>query len=298
MKFNIRSTQVPKEVTIGGRTETVMVTETQKIPIIPRNWDELATRLAFGLVGVLTLIAIVWSTVSIGQLLGGGVGFLAALLFDISWAICLILEWKARFDPKKRGFPRNLGWALLVVTMFFIGWHGLVLDNVPLAVVGAAVSLFAKVLWLAIMKFVDRDLDPEHEAWVNAVVSKAHAQLAVAEVLRKVAMADDQAVALKLAIEASRQGVWGAEQLASSSDEHNEQLASTANSSVLTGPNTGSNGSSSSPSMAERVRELLASGAPKDLVFQTIVTERPDVNKGSLEAAIRREIKKGGVNTP
>lgn len=299
MKFNTRKVRVPKEVTIGGRTETIMVEETEKIPLIPPDWESRTTQLVFGLVGVLTLISIVWSTVSIGQLLGGGVGFLAAILFDIAWAVCLILEWKARFDSTKRKFPRNLGWALLAVTMFFIGWHGMILDNIPLAVVGASVSLFAKILWLGIMQFVDKKLSPEHQAWVDEVTSKANAQLAVAQVLRQVAMSEDQAVALKLAIEASRSGMTiTTEQLASSSHEQAEQLANTTNGSVLTGPNTGSNGSNSSPSMAERVRELLASGAPKDLVFNTIVTERPDVNKGSLEAAIRREIKKGGVTTP
>lgn len=303
MKFKTRVTRDTKEITIDGRTETVPVEKVEKIPLIPRDWDTLTTYAAFALVGVLTMVAIVWSTISIGSLLGGGVGFMAAILFDISWAVCLILEWKARFDSTKRKFPRNLGWALLLVTMFFIGWHGAAQDNIPLAVVGSAVSLFAKVLWLAIMRFVDRELTPDHQAWVNAVISKSNAQLAVAEVLRQVAMADDRAVALKLAIEHNRTGIVGIEQVANSSrtndhlfanssDEQFEQLAEQPNTSVLTGPNTRSNSSNSSPSMAERVRELLEQGATKDLILNTIVTERPDVNRSSLEASIRRQIAK------
>lgn len=303
MKFKTRVTRDTKEITIDGRTETVPVEKVEKIPLIPRDWDTLTTYAAFALVGVLTMVAIVWSTISIGSLLGGGVGFMAAILFDISWAVCLILEWKARFDSTKRKFPRNLGWALLLVTMFFIGWHGAAQDNIPLAVVGSAVSLFAKVLWLAIMRFVDRELTPDHQAWVNAVISKSNAQLAVAEVLRQVAMADDRAVALKLAIEHNRTGIVGIEQVANSSrtndrlfanssDEQFEQLAEQPNTSVLTGPNTRSNSSNSSPSMAERVRELLEQGATKDLILNTIVIERPDVNRSSLEASIRRQIAK------
>lgn len=303
MKFKTRVTRDTKEITIDGRTETVPVEKVEKIPLIPRDWDTLTTYAAFALVGVLTMVAIVWSTISIGSLLGGGVGFMAAILFDISWAVCLILEWKARFDSTKRKFPRNLGWALLLVTMFFIGWHGVEQDNIPLAVVGSAVSLFAKVLWLAIMRFVDRELTPDHQAWVNAVISKSNAQLAVAEVLRQVAMADDRAVALKLAIEHNRTGIVGIEQVANSSRtndrlfanssaEQFEQLAEQPNTSVLTGPNTRSNSSNSSPSMAERVRELLEQGATKDLILNTIVIERPDVNRSSLEASIRRQIAK------
>lgn len=306
MKFRTKVVNTTKEITIDGRTETVPVSEEQKIPLVPRDWDTITTHAAFALVGVLTLVAIVWSTISIGQLLGGGVGFLAAVLFDISWAVCLILEWKARFDSSKRRFPRNLGWALLVVTMFFIGWHGVTLDSTPLAVVGAAVSLFAKVLWLAIMRFVDRELNPDHQAWVNAVISKSNAQLAVAEVLRQVALADDKAVALKLAIEANRAGIVGVEQLRSSSEQAPEPIGSGSeqapdggSSSVLTGPNAAPIGSAPAPTMAERARELLRSGLPKDLARQTILNEMPDANPDSVKAAVNRAAAKmnGGGKT-
>lgn len=194
------------EVNIGGHPEMVPQQYEEKVPVPPRDWDQISTKAGFGMVGVLTMISIVWSTVSIGSLLGGGIGFMAALLFDISWAVCLILEWKSRYDAKKRAFPRNLGWVLLAVTMVFIGWHGLQDGNLPLAVIGACVSLFAKVLWLGIMKHVDRDLSDDHRKWVEAQVSKAHAMMAVAEVQRQVARMQDDAAAHKLAIEWSRNG--------------------------------------------------------------------------------------------
>lgn len=205
-------------MTIGDRTEQVEQKYEERIPVPPRDWDNISTKAAVGLVGLLTAIAIVWSTISIGTMLGGGVGFFAALLFDVAWTVCLILEWKSRFDYAKRAFPRRLGWALLFVTMLFIGWHGLEQGDVPLAVVGASVSLFAKVLWLGVMKHIDRELDPEHQKWVNAVISKANAQLAVAQVLRQVAQAEDAAVAHKLAIEMSRNGTVNVDQITPLSD--------------------------------------------------------------------------------
>lgn len=315
MKFKTKTRTKLVDFTLDGRTHQVAETYEEKIPVLPRDWDALATKVGVGLVGMLTLISVVWSTVGIGGLLGGGVGFLAALLFDISWAVCLILEWKARFNSKKRAFPRNLGWILLGVTMFFIGWHGFEKGNIPLAVVGACVSLFAKVLWLGIMKHVDRELDPDHQQWVNKVISEANARLAVAQVLRQVALAEDQAVALKLAIEASRRGTVSAEQVPNtapelfantppnSSDEfanssNTETLPgpNTPNSSVLTGPNTGSNSSNTPPntevSVSERVRELFANGSNKNEVVAKILEERPDTNRESLNTMARRIGKK------
>src|SRR4029079_8428194 len=119
-----------------------------RMPVLPRNWDRIATRGVVGLVVTLTLAAIVWSTWSIGELLNGGPGYLAAAVFDLAWAVCLTLTYLARFDQEKEKFPNALGWWLLAATMGLIFWHGMTLHSVGMAVGGAAVSLFAKVLWL------------------------------------------------------------------------------------------------------------------------------------------------------
>lgn len=312
MKFRTKVVNTTKEITIDGRTETVPVSEEQKIPLVPRDWDTITTHAAFALVGVLTLVAIVWSTISIGQLLGGGVGFLAAVLFDISWAVCLILEWKARFDSSKRKFPRNLGWALLTVTMFFIGWHGVMLDSIPLAVVGAAVSLFAKVLWLAIMRFVDRELNPDHQAWVNAVISKSNAQLAVAEVLRQVALADDKAVALKLAIEANRMGIIGAEQVPDMSGQSPDTVpVAPANGSGVSGGLSNGNVLTGSGVLrtlsAEQIDEIKAAASTAALVrtlsgagvrtLPEIMEVVRDLNLPHKESTIDRNLRGRGAKT-
>ena len=183
------------DVVVDGQVRRVEEEYSAKIPAPPRDWDQIATRVGVGLVGGLTMVSIVWSTLAIGGLLGGGVGFAAAAMFDVSWAVCLILEWKARYDPDKRAFPRILGWALLATTMFFIGWHGQLKGDIALAIVGASVSLFAKVLWLGLMRHIDQDISPTHRAWIKHVKSEAAAKLAVAEVKRQVDRTEALAVA-------------------------------------------------------------------------------------------------------
>jgi hypothetical protein len=191
--------------TIAGVTHQVRQPVT--VPDAPTDWDSVALRAAGGLVLALTAVSIVWSTVSIGSLLHGGVGYAAAALFDLSWLVNILLEWLARFDMKKRRFTRLLGWTLLAATMGAILWHGLNAGSVALAVVGAMVSLFAKALWLSVMKFVDRDLSDADQQWVEAEVSRANASLAVASVRRMAARAESYAASELLAAEQMRASI-------------------------------------------------------------------------------------------
>jgi hypothetical protein len=197
-----RTRQVPH--TIDGTTNLVPETYAVRIPKIPADWDALAVKGAAGLVLALTVAAVVWSTFSIGALLGGGVGLAAAAVFDLAWLVNVLLEWLSRYDPAKRAFSKRLGAVLLVCTMGAIFWHGLLSGSVALGVVGAAVSLFAKLLWVGIMRFVDKDLSEGDAAWVAAEISKANAKLAVAGVRRQAARAEGRAAAELLAAEAVR----------------------------------------------------------------------------------------------
>jgi hypothetical protein len=188
--------EIPSSVTFNGTTHTT----TKKIRL-PRDWDQTAVKAVVGLVLALTGIAVVWSTVSIGAVLHGGVGYAAAVLFDLAWIINILLEWLSRFDARKRRFPRAMGWGLLLITMGAIFWHGMISHSVPLAVVGAAISMVAKVLWMGIMLHIDKPLSDEHQQWVDAEHSQAHAMLATATVRRQVARAQARASLELLAAE-------------------------------------------------------------------------------------------------
>lgn len=204
MRFRTETRTRTVRRTLDGITNEVPEEYTVRVPRPPADWDAIATRAAVGLVLALTAVAVVWSTVSIGELLGGGVGFAAAVLFDLAWAVALLLEYLARFDPAKRTFAKRLGWALLSITMGAILWHGLKAGDVALAVIGAAVSLVAKVLWWGVMRFIDRDLSAADRAWVAAEISKANAKLAVAGVRRQAARSEARAAAELLAAEHTR----------------------------------------------------------------------------------------------
>jgi hypothetical protein len=202
VKYRLKTEHYTEPHTREGITVPIRKTRLVEVPALPRDWDTTAVKTATALVMLLTTFAVVWSTWSIGSLLHGGIGYVAATVFDIAWAVCLILEWMARFDRTKRAFPRGLGWVLLVCTMAVIFWHGLILGSVSMAVAGAMVSAFAKLLWLGVMKHIDRKLSPEDEQWVAAQISAANAKRAIAGVRRQVARDEHRAALELLAMEA------------------------------------------------------------------------------------------------
>ncbi|MFJ8628962.1 hypothetical protein ACIRD3_39780 [Kitasatospora sp. NPDC093550] len=199
MNYRIEKRQVQA---VHANGTPITRTEEVRVPVLPRDWDQIAIRAVVTLVLALTLVSVTWSTVSIGSLLKGGVGYAAASIFDVAWAVCLILEWMARYEPRKRAFPRSLGWGLLVATMLSIGAHGvLMMHSWAAAIIGAGVSLFAKVLWLGVLQHIDRDLSADDQALVAAEKSRAYTALALASTRRQVRKVEQNAAAELLAME-------------------------------------------------------------------------------------------------
>ncbi|WP_052411279.1 hypothetical protein [Streptomyces sp. NRRL S-118] len=293
LKFREEKRTRPATRTIGGVSHDYEETYRVRIPVLPRDMDALAIRAASGLVLALTAVAIVWSTVSIGALLGGGVGFAAAILFDLSWLVNILLEWLSRFDPKKRAFSTWMGWGLLLVTMGAILWHGLLAGSVALAVIGAAVSMVAKVLWMGIMRFVHKDLSAADQQWVAAEISKANAQLAIAGVRRQAAAAEARA----------RLEILAAERTLHELDELTERPADTSEPEVelvdaepvavpLASANTVRTLPEAGVSIAELARKQLTAGAEPKAAAAEILRMLPDANPESVAATVRRESKR------
>jgi len=290
VKFRSETRRRPVEHTVDGITHTINKPYMQRVPVLPADWDARAIKAASGLVLVLTLVAIVWSTVSIGELLQGGAGYAAAVLFDVSWLTVLILEWLGRFDPKKREFARNMGFVLVGATAGAILWHGLLLGSVALAVVGAAVSVIAKALWMAIFKHVDKPLSDEDRQWVDAEISKANAKLAVAGVRRRVAVAEVQARAEILAAERILGELDDEANTAEQLDVEKEPVP------ALASPNTVRKPIEPALSIAELARQQLTAGASKTEAFDEILRVLPDANAESVQATVRREARR--INGP
>ncbi len=277
----------------GQSVHQVQQEYTVPVPVLPRDVDEIAVKVAAGLVLALTAVAVVWSTVSIGEELGGGVGYAAAVVFDVSWLVTLLLEWLARFDPVKRAFPRKAGWVLVAIAAGAIFWHGADDRMWALAVVGAAVSVVSKLLWLAVFKHIDKDLSPADRQWVAAETSAANAKLAVAGVRRQAAKAEARA---RLELLAAERTLHEVDALALGPvAEHDEHDVEPVDAEPVDGPVNSANSVRTSieaaPSIAELARrQLLAGAEPRDAVAE-ILRLVPDAKPESVAATVRRENK-------
>ncbi|WP_392968175.1 hypothetical protein [Streptomyces sp. LN245] len=286
MKFRTETRRRTVEHTVDGITHLVSKPYSEKVPVLPADWDARAIKAASGLVLALTVVAIVWSTVSIGRLLNGGAGYAAAVVFDISWLTVLILEWLGRFDPAKREFARNMGFVLVAVTAGAIFWHGMLVGSTALAVVGAAVSVVAKALWMAIFKHVEKPLSDEDRQWVDAEISKANAKLAVAGVRRRVAVAEVQARAELLAAERLIGQLDDAANTAELIDVDEEPVP------ALNRPNTDRQHAEPLPSIAELARQQVTAGVSNREAADEILRLLPDANPESVQATVRREARR------
>lgn len=276
---------------IDGVSHQVRQKYTERVPVLPRDWDAVAIRAASGLVLAITMVAIVWSTVSIGELLQGGVGYAAAALFDISWLTVLVLEWLARFSPDKRTFPRTLGWVLVAIAAGAIFWHGYNAGSVALATVGALVSIVSKLLWLAVFKHIDKELTEEDQDWVAAELSRANATLALAAVRRQVAAAEARARLELLAAEKALSGL-GEQDANTIEQATNFVINEVPATAPLTRANTVREPAEPTPSIAELARQQLVAGASNKNATDEILRRLPDANPKSVEATVRREARR------
>ncbi|WP_371614773.1 hypothetical protein [Streptomyces sp. NBC_00454] len=281
--------------TIDGTTNQVSEPYTVRMPKLPRDKDTMALVGVSGLVLALTLVAIVWSTHSIGTLLGGGVGYLAGMVFDAAWLAVLLLEWMARFDPAKRQFPRKVGWILALVAAGAIFLEGMLAGGWQMAAVGAAVSIVAKVLWWAVFKHIDKDLSPADSQWVAAEMSKANAKLAIAGVRRQAAKAEVHARLELLAAERDLNELAGLDHFRSSANaitaeqvrEH--EGASGRPEPALNRANTVREQPEPDANIAHLARVELTAGASKQEAVEAILAKVPDAKQTSVEATVRRE---------
>lgn len=298
MKFLTETLTRMVDRTIDGTTHQVPEPYTVRTPKLPMDKDRAALLGVAGLVLALTLVAIVWSTHSIGTLLGGGVGYAAGVVFDVAWLAVLLMEWMARFDPAKREFPRRVGWGLALLAAGAIFLEGLLAGGWQMATVGAAVSIVAKVLWWAVFKHIDKDLSPADAAWVAAEMSKANAKLAIAGVRRQAAKAE---VAARLELLAAERALGELGRLdhfvgaakVTTAEQVGEQPESLYNIQGSPAPLNRANTVREQPepeaNIAHLARVELTAGASKQEAVEAILARVPDAKVTSVEATVRRE---------
>lgn len=197
MKYRTRTEEYPAVHVVDGIAAEVIRRREITEPVPPRDWDAIALRAVTGLVLLLTLISVVWSTASIAALLGGGpIAVLAALVFDAAWIAALGMAYLVRHRPDRRATVDRLGWALVAVTVAAIGVEGWHTGGLATAVPGAAVSLIAKGLWWALDKSTRAPLSSDDRQWLAARLSSLAAQRALVAMQRQVAREQAQVAEL------------------------------------------------------------------------------------------------------
>lgn len=101
------------------------------------------------LAAVLSFGSLIWTTVSLFDLLGAGwAGLSVALGADAVWGAVIYAEYRGVRISGKRWPVAAFGWSALLAVATFLVWHGLAKDNMPMAVAGPFLPLGAKVIWV------------------------------------------------------------------------------------------------------------------------------------------------------
>jgi uncharacterized membrane protein/predicted DNA-binding protein (UPF0251 family) len=208
-----RSRTVTKHV--DGEDVTYDEPFTELVPKIPFNLDALLRKGLFAVAVLMTAGAIVWGTVSIGSMLvllaPQWAAYLVAGVFDLAWAACLAAEYLARNDDEKAKLPRNAGIAALAISMGAIVWHGHLEEAILVGVIGAAVSLVSKGVWLIALRATGVKLDAEYQALLRQRQQQAGLRRALAQAKRDQLFMDDETARLLAALEYERGGAVSVE---------------------------------------------------------------------------------------
>ncbi|MGW4040450.1 hypothetical protein ACWEIM_29945 [Streptomyces sp. NPDC004778] len=258
---------------------------------------------------VLSGASLAWTTWSLVDLLGTGpIGLTVAAGADIVWASVIVAEARGlRITAKGRNLVPLVGWAALLAVAGLLVWHGIRADSIPMAVAGPLLPLGAKVVWLlALTDMRDPAALTEKE---RAVLASMERGLTFDEEqhrieMRRRAMTAELYLAevdVDFRIERSRQDKARELQRGRSpleiapianTDHVGEQPAISPSTlpplTPPTPPPSSANADREQPSIADLAREHVAIMPSNTDVVQAILTARPDADRKSVAATVRR----------
>lgn len=204
MRYRTRRETRQVDKTVGGKTHSVDKSYDRAVPVVPRDWDDIALSSVRVATTLSVLGAMSWSTTSIGSLLSmiapTWVAYTVAGVFDLAWIVCMILEWLCRDDPEKASLPRTAGWVALAISMALIAGHGYAYGFLAVGIGGALVSAIAKSMWSVVMSFSAVELDEESRGWLRAEKQDVGTQLAMTHARRRLTRAQDRIETERLAL--------------------------------------------------------------------------------------------------
>ncbi|MFE2346461.1 MFS transporter [Kitasatospora cineracea] len=160
---------------------------------VPRDWERAVLAGVAAGTSLLLILAVTWSTASIGALLAlsgvlTAIAYGVAACFDLAWIICMALEWLARYDRRKAKPPMIAGFIALAISMAAITTHSIMArgkTGIAVGIVGALVSLIAKGIWTLAIRHTSKPLSPIAQQYVIRRQAAAGAELAMATVERQ-----------------------------------------------------------------------------------------------------------------
>lgn len=270
---------------------------------------------------VLSAASLAWTTWSLVDLLGTGhIGITVAAGADIVWAAVIAAEARGLRIPAPFGKGRNLvpviGWAALLAVAGLLVWHGHRADSLPMAVAGPLLPLGAKVVWLlALTDMRDPSALTDEE---RAVLARMERGMAFEEAqhdveMRRRAMAAELHMAevdTDFAIELTRMDKG--RELArrrpleiapiANTDQPADQIAispsslpNTPSTPFVEQPPTSPITDREQPSIADLAREQTAITTSNAEAIRAILAERPNAERESVAAAVRRARRAGGM---
>jgi len=275
----------------------------------------------------LSLASLAWTTWSLVDLLGTGwIGFTVAAGSDIVWGSVIIAEARGLRIAGRSWIVPALGWATLLIVAAFLASHGIARDSIAMAAAGPFLPLGAKVVWtLALADMRDpaalthEELHQlagmergmvfeEREHDIRMRQQRMRAELLMSEVSTDFdieVMRQDRARDLRhrapLAITASSEQPFerAADQTIKVVGEQADQppsapsmLANNPNEQSANSPLNRANEDPERPSIADLVREQIATTPDNTIAVDGVMAIRPDANRESVAASVRRERKK------
>lgn len=274
---------------------------------------------------LLALLSLVWSGYAITDLMHSGLfGVSVALAGDIGWITVLWAEWRGVTLGGRRWPAIASGWLIACGVALLLVIHGAEHSHAQ-AIAGPFVVLVGKIVWAFALEAMKDPAapTPEQQAEIHSVMRDsaheaamlhAHAQGRIARIKAEgsVTVARDETdfeislARIEKRAELQRRTPLAiapparpAEQ-ANTVAEHAGEQANSATNTIPSSANavreqiansaaTSANPAPAQPILADLVREHVASTTNNADAVRNIMAARPDANRASVSAAVRRE---------
>ena len=260
---------------------------------------------------ILSGASLAWTTWSLVDLLGTGpIGITVAAGADIVWASVIVAEARGlRITVKSRNVIPVIGWLALLAVAGLLVWHGHRADSLPMAVAGPLLPLGSKVVWL--LALADMRDPAALTGEEQAVLARMQRGMAFEEEQHRLDMrrremaAERQLAEVSVDFEIELTRMDKGRELArrrpleiapiASTEQPREQIANTPSTppiapSTLPAEHTPTSANTmiEQPSIADLAREHVAITTTNSAAVQAILAARPNADRESVAAAVRR----------